>query len=78
MAPPIAHKSAPMMTVTFLPAKSESGPESRAPNKAPSCKADTMDPCTEIISDEFLGLPKDYLTIYTSKALVSRSSSEEH
>ena len=51
----MAHEEAPTITVTFLPAKSESSPDSRAPTRAPMENTDTTAPCKiTILNDQFL------------------------
>lgn len=50
----MAHEEAPTVTVTFLPAKSESRPESRAPTRAPMENTDTIEPYTiTILNDRY-------------------------
>ena len=44
--PPSAYSEPPTIIVTFLPARSERGPDSRAPTRAPMENTETIAPCS--------------------------------
>ena len=75
----MAHEEAPTITVTFLPAKSESSPDSRAPTRAPMENTDTTVPykITIMINFNFIGHCGQCI-VHTISALVSTSSVEAH
>ena len=76
MIAPIAHEEAPTITVTLLPAKSESRPDSRAPTKAPMENTDTIAPYKIAIMISYLIIGQ--CIVHTISALVSTSSVEAH
>ena len=66
---------APMITVTFLPAKSESSPDTRAPTRAPMENIETIVPYNIYY---FIWLNFTWCFMCTSNALVSTSSLDPH
>jgi hypothetical protein len=57
--PPSAYNEPPTIRVTFLPAKSESSPDARAPTRAPMENTDTIAPYSKInVNVKFYGNKK--------------------